>query len=121
VACYDTLKMLHRQAEDEYNAAARILIDAAEANRTKMHARVEQYQRKAEQATSLYSKLKVKLVNERLEYREELESLRLRLLSGSAHIEGDSFDSDGSRNPSPKSTHSDSRSQFSVLTDTLED
>ena len=121
VACYDTLKMLHQQAEDEYNAAARILIDAAEANRTKMHARVEQYQRKAEQATSLYSKLKVKLVNERLEYREELENLRLRLLSGSAHIEGDSFDSDGSRNPSPKSTYSDSRSQFSVLTDTMED
>jgi len=121
VASYDTLKALHLQAEHEYNAAARILIDAAEANRVKLHTRMAQCQRKLDQTTALYSKIKVKLVNERLEYREELENLRLRLLSGSAHIEGDSFESDDSFQPSPNSSRSDSPSTFSVLTDQLED
>jgi len=121
VACYDTLKVLHLQAEDEYNAAARILIDAAESNRVKLSTRAAQCQRKLDQTTALYSKLKLKLVNERLEYREELENLRLRLLSGTATAEGESFDSDGSFRPSPNSSRSTSPSTFSVLTENLVD
>ena len=123
VTSYDTLKILHHQAEEEYNAAARILIDTAEANRIKLHARIIHYQNKLEQTSAMYTKLKVKLVNERLEYREELEALRLRILSGNMDMEGESFNSDGTTfNPSPNSsTHSDSPSQFSIHTDIMED
>jgi hypothetical protein len=117
VECYETLKALHIQAEDEYNAAARILIDAAEGNRLKMVARVEHYQRKLEQVTSLYTRIKLKLVNERLEYREELESMRLRLLNADGNIagDGDSFDSDDGDGSSEGSI------TFSIFTDTIED
>ena len=118
VSCYDTLKQMHRQAEEEYNAAARILIDTAEANRIKLNSRVEHYKRKLDLMGGMYSKLKVKLVNERLEYREELENLRLRLLSGAATLDasfGTGFSE--SQPPSPdSSTHSDSPSTFSIAT-----
>ena len=118
VGCYDSLKQMHRQAEEEYNAAAHILIETAEANRLKLNARVEHYKRKLDLMGGMYSKLKVKLVNERLEYREELENLRLRLLSGAATLDasfGTGFSE--SQPPSPdSSTHSESPSTFSITT-----
>ena len=120
VAVFDSLKALHLKAEDEYNQAARILIESVKANHEKLN-------KSLAKARSENSKLKHQLVHERLASREELESLRLRLLGS---IDAENFEtgerewrqhlsssSSDSEHPSSRS-ESPSPSTFSVVTDT---
>lgn len=94
-ACYADLKALYLRCEDEYNNAARILVNKAESSGTKLRGRNDELAKLLDSSRSTSRFLKMKLVVERAKYREDLENLQLRLLAGASS--DDQLDSDSLR------------------------
>ena len=68
-----------REAEDEYLAASRTLLDTADGQRRAQQARLEALRGRLARAKTVARSLAVKLRSERARHREELGALRTRL------------------------------------------